>query len=217
MGLVHTPRVMFTVAKGLLANSNSSNSGTKSGVLGIGEHFHSYYARAGLFDVDYLGHLNNAAYLSHAELARWELTAQNGMLKTMFRYGMNFLVASTSIRFRREVRPLFRKFQIDSSLVAMDHRHVWMIHNFRYPIEGHNRIRAQVIVQGVVTQWKKPGVIDPREFFRDICGFDTDLVDSLTYPGIGNETTTQLLERYVSLEDSFRNAASEDDNTHVAL
>ncbi|KAL7562979.1 hypothetical protein ACA910_018617 [Epithemia clementina (nom. ined.)] len=217
MGLVHTPRVIYTVAKGLLTSHGKPSHDKAKSIVGVGENIHSYVARAGFFDVDYLGHMNNAAYLSHAELARWELTAQNGMLGLMLPKGINFLVASTSVRFRREVRPLFRKFQIDSSLVAMDHRHVWMVHNFRYPIPGRNRVRAQVIVQGVVTQWNKKGVLDPREFFRDTCGFDSDLVESLNYPGVGNEAVSKMLDGFVSLDQSLRTVAAEDDKTHEGL
>ena len=217
MGLVHTPRVIFTIAKGLLTGPGKL-SGTKAHpIVGVGENIHSYYARAGVFDVDYLGHLNNAAYLAHAEMARWEMTAQNGILGIMARDGANFLVASTAVRFRREIRPLFRKFQIDSSLVAMDERYLWMVQNFRYPIEGRNRVRAQVVVQGVVTRWKQKGVVNPQEFFRDTCGFDSDLVDSLSYPRLANETTSHLLDSYSSLDKSYREAAAWDDNTHEGL
>lgn len=71
MGLVHTPRVIFTIAKGLLTGKGklSRNIPTNS-VLGVGDNFHSYQARAGVFDVDYLGHMNNASFLAHCEMAR---------------------------------------------------------------------------------------------------------------------------------------------------
>jgi acyl-CoA thioesterase FadM len=177
---------------------------------------HIYRARAGLFDVDHLGHLNNAAYLTHAELARWEMTSHNGFLEAMVRNKYHFLVASTAVRYRREIRPLLRRFQIDSAVAGLDERSMWITHNFRYPVEGRNRVRAQMIVRGVAVKGRN--VVDPRAFFRDVVGIDEEDVESITMTHQQSETTIgDMLERYAELEDAFREAAAADDETHQGL
>jgi acyl-CoA thioesterase FadM len=119
MGIVHTPRVIASVAKGLLRKSPNK-------LVGLGpDNPHIYHARVGLFDVDYLGHLNNAAYLSHAEYARWEFVAENGLVQTMFKHNTHFLVAGLAIRYRREVRPLFRKFEVQTYFAGINERHIY--------------------------------------------------------------------------------------------
>jgi Thioesterase-like superfamily len=132
--IIHTPRVIASIARGLLRRRSlhpndsryvgfPSASGRNGAVVG-GPHI--YTARAGFFDVDYLGHMNNAASLTHAEYARWEMTATNGALSSMLKSNTHFMVASSAVRFRREVRPLLRRFEIHSVLGGIDDRHFWM-------------------------------------------------------------------------------------------
>ncbi len=87
---------------------------------------HVHRARAGIFDVDYLGHMNNASSLTHAEYARWEMTATNGALQAMYKTNTHFMVASSAVRFRRQDRPVFRSFEIQSVLGGIDERNFWM-------------------------------------------------------------------------------------------
>lgn len=62
MGLVHTPRTIASICKGLLNRRRDPTEGLR--VMGIGEaNRHVYHARLGLFDVDYLGHMNNGMYI----------------------------------------------------------------------------------------------------------------------------------------------------------
>lgn len=119
MGLVHTPRVIWSAAKGWL---RKSSVGKEVGYTVP----HKYYARAGLFDVDYMGHMNNAAFLSHAELARWEMTGSNGLIPAMMKHNTHFVVQSTTARYRAEVRPIFRKFQVDTTVCAVDDKNIWL-------------------------------------------------------------------------------------------
>jgi acyl-CoA thioesterase FadM len=205
MGLIHTPRTIVSIAKGLWKRRQGTVDWP-----GLGpDKPYVYNARLGLFDVDYLGHLNNAAYLSHAELARWELTAANGMLTSMLQSGTNFIVSGSCIRYRQEIRPVFRKFQVDTYVAGLDQRTIWMVQNFRYP--GKNeRIRAQMIVQGVAVQ-KTKGIIDPRSFFVDTVGMPSDLIESVNLPITSDDTVEDVLERYSFLEKALRRAATVDD------
>ena len=198
MGLVHTPRVLASIARGLMKR----RADPTAPMTGLGaDHPYIYTARAGLFDIDYLGHLNNSAYLNHAELARWEMTAKSGVMQGMIKHQVNFLVAGSAIRYRREIRPLYRKFQIDTVIAALDDdKNIWVTQDFRYP---NDRIRAQLVLRAVLTQGRS--VIDPRVVFEEYAGLDKELVESLY------ERKDVLLDRYASLEESFRQAASDDD------
>lgn len=224
MGLVHTPRTLHSIGRALLQRrkllqeqATSGDSGKLLSLSGFGPtRPHIYQARAGLFDVDYLGHMNNAAYLTHAEFARWEWIAVNGNLFTMIQKQFNFVVASTAIRYRREVRPVFRRFQVETYLAGLDERNIWIMHNFRYPTEDRDRVRAQMIVQGVAIQGRS--VIDPKTLFQEFLGMDEDIVRELTLPRIEHDdidaTLLDMMEKYNALEKSMRAAASKDDEAH---
>lgn len=154
-------------------------------------------------------------YLVHAELARWELTAYNGLLSTMYKHNVHFFVAGSCIRYRREIRPLFRKFQIDSYVAGLDERNIWISHKFRYPVPGQDRVRAQILVQGVAVKDKK--VLDPRTFFKEQVGVDADIVDRLTLPNVGEATMEEMLERYVGLEEAMKKDANLDDQSRPGI
>lgn len=168
---------------------------------------HVYKSRAGLFDVDYIGHMNNAAYLTHAEYARWEMTAQNGMLQTVASNGFFFIVSGTFIRYRRDIRPIFQSFQVDTFVSGVDERNIWISHNFR--LSEEDRVRAQLMVQAVVLQ--KGKVVDPRHFLVQDCGFDADLVGSVTLPDGAQVNQKDILDQYLELDDAMRTAAAIDD------
>lgn len=203
MGLVHTPRVIASAAKGFFRGRTS----TRVSGFSLDEP-HIYIARAGLFDVDYLGHMNNASYLTHAEYARWQWIAETGVLGEFIRKKDAFIVTSTVVRYRREVKPLFRKFEVHTSLCGVDERTLSMYQTFRYPGQGgKNKIRAQVLLQAVIRRGEQ-GVIDPRDFLRDCVGMDPDKIDSLSKSGT---TMEDELLKFKELESSLRETAAEDD------
>lgn len=216
VGLIHTPRTLFHIAKGL---AKRRSDGAASALGGIGQD-NPYVSegRAGLFDTDYLMHMNNAAYLSHAEYARWELCSYNGLLGSMFRDKVNFVVGGTAIRFRREVAPIFRKFEVHSFVAKLDERHLWIYHAFRYPPGGKDpgRIRAHAVCQGIAIQGRN--VLDPRVYLKDMVGMDPDIVDSLscTDGGESEESSqrdvfSEMVDKYSEMETVFKTATALDD------
>jgi acyl-CoA thioesterase FadM len=176
-----------------------------------------------------------AAYLTHAELARWELTSFNGMLQTMLKQQVHFLVVGTTIRYRKEIRPMFGTFQIDTTMCGLDERNLYMMHQFRTVSPSstsgkkESRIMAQMIVQGVAVQNGRT-VINPATFLRDNIGFDSNLIDTImlskmnqtaTAAVSGNESSdsnniiVELLDRYSALEDAMKKATAEDDKKFI--
>jgi hypothetical protein len=74
MGLIHTPRTIYSIANGLTKrywfyrSSNGAKAPSSAFLrdpttVAIGENnHHIYQARLGLLDVDYLGHMNNGMF-----------------------------------------------------------------------------------------------------------------------------------------------------------
>lgn len=208
--LIHTPRTIHAIGKGL-ARRRTNLGQAHIGGIGTNNPYVSYN-RVGIFDCDYLMHMNNAAYLSHAEYARWELCAYNGLMESMYKDNVHFVVGGTMVRFRREIRPVFRAFQVHTVLARVDERCLWMFHTFRYAPGGKDpgRIRAQVLCQGMAIQDRK--VIDPRVYLKESVGLDAEIVDSISAEGGSGDTTMEeLMDKYGELEDYFRKTAAEDD------
>lgn len=208
--LIHTPRTIHAIGKGLMRSRKDPK--TAQGVAGIG-HKNPFvsFNRAGIFDCDYLLHMNNAAYLSHAEYARWELCAYNGLMNSMYNDNVHFMVGGTAVRFRREIRPVFRAFEVHSFVARVDERSMWVYHTFRYAPGGKDpgRIRAQVLCQGLTVQNRK--VIDPRVYLKENVGIDADIVDSISTTESDNSTMDELFNTYAALEDQFKDASQQDD------
>ena len=169
-----------------------------------------------LFDIDYLGHMNNSAFLAHAEYARWEWTAETGLLETMFSNKINFIVTSSSIRYRKEIL-INNKFEIHSILKSINERNIYMYQTFRSSATTNDgngngngngnggrggRILAQVLVQAVVTQNRK--VIQPKQVLENM-GLSNDIINSLLL--LNNNSNNPSL-----LEDNGMDDDNDDDN-----
>ncbi|KAL3917712.1 MAG: hypothetical protein SGILL_004585 [Bacillariaceae sp.] len=216
VGIIHTPRTLYHVGQGFLKRNKD---GAASALGGIGkEHPFVSTGRAGMFDTDYLMHMNNAAYLSHAEYARWELCSYNGLMQSMFQHKINFVVGGTAVRFRQEIG-IMRKFEVHTFLARLDERHMWLYHAFRYPPSGKDpgRIKAQVICQGIAIQGRT--VVDPRIFLKDMVGVDSNLVDALSVSKPENDQDDsedaimgRMMDSYLDMENALKDATAFDDD-----
>mmetsp|Transcript_26707 Transcript_26707/g.39500 ORF Transcript_26707/g.39500 Transcript_26707/m.39500 type:complete len:230 (+) Transcript_26707:1529-2218(+) len=171
MAILHTPRTLASIARGLIKKGRGL-------IPSPSENFHVYKCRPNPFwDIDYIGHMNNAAYLQHCEFARWEWTAESGALEAMYKDGMHFIVNGSAIRYRREIS-LRDKFEIHSSFKDIDDRHMYASQTFRSSNngEGEGRILAQFLMQAVAVKNRK--VIHPRNVLEAI-GLPEDVIESL--------------------------------------
>lgn len=134
------------------------------------------------------------------------------------------MVGSTIVRFRKEIRPVYTKFVIESYICSVNERSLYIIHNFRNDTNATtatttgnpSRIVAQVIAEGITVQNRK--VINPTEFLIDQCQIDVDSIAPLQMKMTddNNETNSNsfehdMLQQYISLDQSMRNVASADD------
>ena len=235
MAILHTPRTIAVIARGMLKRRRVLAAATSTtdafpfvGIDPSGNRSSNHTTNAHIytsnlnvfFDADYLGHMNNASYLTHAEFARWDWTAANGTLQTMYKNGMHFVVTNTAVRFRKEISLRERAFEIHTFLHAIDGRHLWMHHTFRSPTKNNKngRIMAQVWVQAVAVQNRK--VVNPSTLLETI-GVSGDVVDSLLWKDIDDEDGASadyedddamtFLKRFQDLDVAFRKEAAADD------
>jgi hypothetical protein len=138
------------------------------------------------------------------------------MLSAMFRKSVNYFVVGTAIRYRKEIRPIFRRFQIDTEVCGLDNRNLFISHKFRLPsIDNHppSRLMAQMIVQGVAVKGKD--VINPIDFLKDDVGMHSNAIDALVITKIDKSNVVeQLMEQYLALDETFKKAAAEDDEKY---
>jgi acyl-CoA thioesterase FadM len=114
---------------------------------------------------DALGHINNARYLDLADLGRGAWLARTGVLTRAFRERYAFLVAGTSIAYRREI-PLLASFALDTQVVGYDERWLSFSATFLVRQDGAERVAARAIVRGQVRG--SSGAVSPFTLLRDL-------------------------------------------------
>ena len=225
MGIVHVPRTVFAIAKGYFKRRTSPLPDAKKSLVGIGfkQPPYVYSSHAGLFDVDVMLHMNNASYLTHAELARWQWTAFGGTLEANIRSKSYFIVAASMIRFRREIQPL-KRFEIETRLGGIDDRNVWCYQTFHYssdesydnkPGSARGKILAQVLTQGVITN--KGKVVNPRKWLEEHFPASKETIDEMSIiPEKSGSIFDSKAARFKHLEEILKqSAAIYDENTTV--
>lgn len=193
MGLVLLPRIAAAIVRGA-TTQHSYAPGYIFGPLP-----HVYKARAGLLDIDVMSHMNNAAYLTHCELARWQLCAETGLLSWCVRKKAGFVVAHVNMRYRREVSA-FQPFEIHTRIAAADASSVYMSHDFHPP--GGGTMLAQCRVRALLKQGR--ATIDPRQFL-EAAGVDAPQIEAVLAP----EAIGPDFRAANALEGALREAAAE--------
>jgi acyl-CoA thioesterase FadM len=156
--------------------------------------------------------MNNAAFLSHAEYARTQMCAENGILEACIRYKAGFVITSSTLRFRQQLGPFGQAFQVETSLVGLDERNAWLLQNFRKTKHKNKdggqqqqqlqqRCLSQVLVQTSLVERGK--VVDPRSWLVEKAHIHANVVDSVNLPLVK--------------DDDDNNSDDHDDETHVAM
>jgi acyl-CoA thioesterase FadM len=78
-----------------------------------------YVSRVKTSDIDHYGHLSNSKYFKEGDFARTILMMEGGFFQASFELGVPFVVASVSMRFRKEL-PFGKPFTISSRIVGWD-------------------------------------------------------------------------------------------------
>ena len=220
MGIIHIPRTIAASLRGVVKRKLSPLSDKDISLVGTIDVPHIYTSRAGIFDVDLMGHMNNASYLQHAELARWEWSAFGGSLVQAFKTQSFFIVTASMIRFRREIVP-FKRFDIETRLVGLDARNLWVYQTFHHHLDKdtkhdtdntkneeeapfrktRGKILAQILTQAVITKTGK-GVLNPRSWLEDNSMYSKHVLDGIT------NQNGEMESRFLHLEDMLKTSAA---------
>ena len=53
------------------------------------------------------------------------------MIEAMYQSNVHYVVGSTIVRYRKEIRPLYKQFYIESYISSLNNRSMYILHNFR--------------------------------------------------------------------------------------
>ena len=110
--------------------------------------------RVHLRHIDINRHMNQAAYPRMAELSRISWLYRSGAWPRWTGRGINPIVASQSVTYRRELKPL-QRFEIDNRAVGIDGRLLQIAHTFVVGDRVHATNAVSVLFVG------GDGVLDP--------------------------------------------------------
>lgn len=138
------------------------------------------------------------------------MCAENGLIGGMLQAKSNFVVVGSTIRFRKEIRPIFTKFSIESMVYGVDDRIIWIQQNFKS--SKSPRIATQILVQGAAIRGRE--VLNPIEFFKNDMGLDPSTVDELRMSQDDATAVSQQFRSYSALDEAMKSAAAVDDERH---
>ena len=102
------------------------------------------------------------------EMARWEMAAANGLARITINESIAFIVASSAVRFRRELRPL-QSFEIHSELVAASDKDM----HFLQIAKSRDKVCAGSVVRAVLRRGRER--LSPREVLSKLGAGDDAL------------------------------------------
>lgn len=97
--------------------------------LFLGRDDSTYESSVKTYDADLFRHLSNSKYFKEGDLARFGLVMKCGLWEASFNLGTPIVVASSTIRHRKEL-PVFKPFKIASRIVGYDDVSVFVEQRF---------------------------------------------------------------------------------------
>lgn len=94
-------------------------------------------------DLDIYRHMNNGRYLTLSDVGRIELLVRSGIYPKLRKHGWYPVVQSSTISHRKSLLP-WQKFDIESRLVGVDERAVYIEH--RFTVKGE--VYARILLKG---------------------------------------------------------------------
>jgi acyl-CoA thioesterase FadM len=115
--------------------------------------------RVWLNDIDVNGHMNNGRYLTIMDLGSLDAMIRTGLIKILFKRKWRPIIASSTIRFRRSLKP-FEKYQLYTHVLYWDQK--WLFIEQRFERKGE--LIALGMVKGL---FRGPnGNVPPAELFK---------------------------------------------------
>jgi acyl-CoA thioesterase FadM len=110
------------------------------------------------FDLDVNMHMNNGSYLSIMDFGRYDLIFRSGFIKTVMKLGLYPVVGSSTIRYRRPLKPL-QIFFIRTKLIGWDDRFFYLQQQF----VSKNEVTAMAVVKARFLKKRDNKGVSPQE------------------------------------------------------
>jgi acyl-CoA thioesterase FadM len=174
MMILHRLRIVQQLFLGAVNNKHGPLAQAKK----LGRRIEAFEATFRCWPVDTaFGHMNNAAYVTVAELNRWRMFTELGLFPFILKRKALLVVAEQSIIYIRPILPM-REYIISSSLAVTDDKWLHYTHSFeQHPDDvpdGVEPIRyAKVTVKSVLKEYSgktiKPSELMPHsDFFTEL-------------------------------------------------
>ena len=118
-------------------------------------------SRVCITDIDLFMELNNGRYLTFFDFGRYDVAMRSGLWKILKKENWGLIVAGISIRYRYRLR-LFRKFEIHSKVVGIDHR--WFYFEQKFISKG--KLHTSALVRTAITS--KKGLVPTKEVLEKL-------------------------------------------------
>jgi len=105
--------------------------------------------RVSLLDTDIFGEMNNGRHLTLFDIGRFAFAVRTGLWREVKRHQWGFVVAGSTIRYRKRLHP-FQRFEQHTRLVGRDARWVYFLQTHQRGDVWHSAalIRAGVVAKG---------------------------------------------------------------------
>jgi acyl-CoA thioesterase FadM len=112
-------------------------------------------------DLDTNRHMNNGRYLTIMDFGRFDLLVRSGLWSHVWRNRWAPVLASATIRWRRELKP-FARYEVVTRIVGWDER--WFFIEQKFVVSG--TVAAQAVVRGTFLQRRKS--VPPGDIFEKL-------------------------------------------------
>lgn len=123
--------------------------------------------RAGVFDVDNYGEVNNGRQLTLMDLGRYDLGARVGLLELIKKKKWGLAVGGSSVRYRRRI-PFLKKFELHSRVIGHDGRWFYFLQEMW---RGESICSSALIKAGVIS---KDGLVPASTVMAEFPDVDWD-------------------------------------------
>ena len=157
----------------------------------------SFYCRP--WDIDIFGEMNNGRVLTLYDLGRFDLTIRIGLPKLMRKHGWGFVVAGSSVTYRKRIR-LFDRVSLKTQIAGYDAKWIYILQSMWVAGKPCN----QALLRTAVT--RKSGTVPTAEVLDAMGSPALDLELPAWAPSLGRcrPSTPLATARRLNRQDAAR-------------
>ena len=158
-------RAGYTITRALVKRRQILKNGTKEDKIKLNDYCidkpHVWSSINTIFDTDMHLHMNNAAYVRCAELARWAYATERGLFNKLLKR-MFFIVASQHFVYRAPI-PFMSRYEVHSRIGLLDDKWIILRQTFVRP-KTHKKgfkVYADGIIKAIIKD--RTGKLNKKE------------------------------------------------------